>query len=247
MASKDLVEISRALSAGVERLSFRPPVAFVYNPIDYARNNFEAFLTRYAHSPCEAVFLGMNPGPFGMVQTGVPFGEVAAVREWLKIDEQIGRPEVMHPKRQVEGLACKRSEVSGRRFWGWAQERFSSPDAFARRFFVWNWCPLAFLEEGGRNRTPDKLPAKEREPLLALCDEALRQIVAALEPELVIGIGKFATDRARIALTGDDAPSIGTILHPSPASPMANRGWAPQAEAQLEALGVKLPVQELLG
>ena len=32
------------------------------------------------------VFLGMNPGPFGMAQVGVPFGEVAAVRDWLRID-----------------------------------------------------------------------------------------------------------------------------------------------------------------
>jgi single-strand selective monofunctional uracil DNA glycosylase len=32
------------------------------------------------------------------------------------------------------------------------------------------------------------------------------------------------------------------IPHPSPASPAANRGWAPQAEAALRAIGVALPV-----
>ena len=29
------------------------------------------------------IFVGMNPGPFGMVQCGVPFGEIAAVRDWM--------------------------------------------------------------------------------------------------------------------------------------------------------------------
>ena len=31
---------------------------------------------------------------------------------------------------------------------------------------------------------------------------------------------------------------IGRVLHPSPASPAANRGWAAAAEKQLLALGV---------
>jgi single-strand selective monofunctional uracil DNA glycosylase len=104
---------------------------------------------------------------------------------------------------------------------------------------VVNYCPLAFLEDGGRNRTPDKLPAAEREPLVAACDRALRDTVATLEPKQVIGIGAYARDAARRVL-GDALP-IASILHPSPASPKANRGWAPQAEAELEAAGVVLP------
>ncbi len=34
---------------------------------------------------------------------------------------------------------------------------------------------------------------------------------------------------------------IGRILHPSPASPAANRGWAEVATSQLKALGVEVP------
>ncbi|MDA1259860.1 MAG: single-stranded DNA-binding protein, partial [Planctomycetota bacterium] len=150
----------------------------------------------------------------------------------------VRKPAREHPKRPIEGFACARSEVSGRRFWGWARERHATPERFFARYFVWNWCPLVFLAETGRNLTPDKLPRAEREPLAAACDHALRAIVAALRPEFVIGVGAFAEARARAAL-GADGPRIGSILHPSPASPAANRGWAPQAQRALEELGIE--------
>lgn len=234
----DPIRITRSLCNGVDKLSFAPPVAHVYNPLRYARKTHEVFLARFAQPKIEALFLGMNPGPWGMAQTGIPFGEVALVRDWMKIDEPVRGPKAQHPKRPIEGFDCKRSEVSGRRVWSWAQERFGTPEAFFKRFFVWNFCPLAFLEDSGRNRTPDKLPAEERDALYAVCDKALVRAVEYFQPRLVIGVGKFAQDRAARALPGGTA--IGTILHPSPASPIANRGWAPQAEKQLSALGVKL-------
>jgi len=232
--------IARRLSRDVDRLTFRRPVACVYDPLTYARANLEAYLRRFARPGAQAMLLGMNPGPFGMVQSGVPFGEVGVVRDWMKIDGRVRRPPVEHPKRPIQGLDCPRSEVSGRRLWGWARERFGTPERFARTFFVWNYCPLAFLEEGGRNRTPDKLPATEREALFGLCDEALRRMVEALAPRRVIGVGAFAEARAASALAEDGVP-VGRVLHPSPASPVANRGWARQAEAQLAELGVRLP------
>lgn len=238
-ASSDLVRITRRLTRAVDALSFDAPVAHVYNPLAYARATHEEYLKRYANRGVEALLLGMNPGPWGMAQTGVPFGEVAMVRDWLGIRGKVGKPKNEHPKRPVTGLDCPRSEVSGRRVWGWAQERFGTPEAFFERFFVWNYCPLAFLEEGGRNRTPDKLPKAEREELYAACNDALIRVVDRLEPQRLIGIGKFAEDRARTVL-GDRLP-IASILHPSPASPLANKGWAPQAEAQLRELGVSLP------
>jgi single-strand selective monofunctional uracil DNA glycosylase len=129
--------------------------------------------------------------------------------------------------------------VSGRRLWGWARERFGTPERFFARFFVANYCPLLFLEASGRNLTPDKLRAAEREPLLAACDEALRRTVAALRPRLVVGVGHFAESRARAAL-GEGHVAIGRIPHPSPASPSANRDWTAQAEQGLRALGVAL-------
>jgi single-strand selective monofunctional uracil DNA glycosylase len=234
------IAISRWLARNVEGLRFRSPTVCVYNPLVYARRPHEAYLRRYAKQGVETLLVGMNPGPWGMAQTGVPFGEVGLVREFLGIDERVGRPRVIHPKRPIEGLACTRSEVSGRRLWGWAQDRYRTPERFSECFLVINYCPLVFMESSGKNRTPDKLPEREREPLFEVCDEALRRLVAWCGPERVVGVGAFAAGRAAAALADSGLP-IGTILHPSPASPASNRGWAAQAERQLRALGIRIP------
>jgi single-strand selective monofunctional uracil DNA glycosylase len=237
-----LIEVSRRLSGRVGRLTFAAPVAYVYNPLDYARTVHEAYLDRYGRGPKQVLLLGMNPGPFGMAQTGVPFGDVAQVRDFLGLDGAISAPRKEHPKRRIAGMACERAEVSGTRLWGWARDRFGTAERFFARFFVGNYCPLVFMEASARNRTPDKLPAAEQGALFAACDEALRAMVAVLQPRYVIGVGAFAGARAGQALA-DTSATVGTILHPSPASPLANRGWAEQAERQLRALGIELPSQ----
>jgi single-strand selective monofunctional uracil DNA glycosylase len=234
-----LLETSDALVRALARLRFAAPVTHVYQPLEYARAAWGSYVARYGAGPKEVLLVGMNPGPFGMAQTGVPFGEVELVKGWLGIDATIDRPRREHPKRPVEGFACTRREVSGQRLWGWARDRFEKPERFFRRFFVANYCPLLFLEESGRNRTPDKLPAAERAPLERACDAALRRTVEILRPGLVVGVGGFAEGRARAALAGLDV-AIGRIPHPSPASPAANRGWAPQAERALRDLGIAL-------
>ncbi len=235
----DLQKIADTLAAEVDRLSFSPPVAHVYNPLVYAREPHARYLARYGQGPKEAVFVGMNPGPWGMAQTGVPFGEVAMVREWLGIEAAVGKPAHEHPKKLVTGFACRRSEVSGRRLWGLFRSRFGGPERFFARFFVLNYCPLLFLDAAGRNITPDKLKPAEREPLLAACDEALRRSVACLRPARVIGVGSFAAQRAEAALAELTVP-VGRILHPSPASPAANKGWEETVLAQLRAQGIEL-------
>jgi single-strand selective monofunctional uracil DNA glycosylase len=234
------VRLSRALAEEVAGLSFGPPVTHVYNPLIYARVPHEIYLERYGTPPKEVVLVGMNPGPFGMAQTGVPFGEVRMVRDWLGICGPVEAPPQAHPRRPVLGFHCPRSEVSGARLWGWARRRFGTPEAFFRRFFILNYCPLLFLEESGRNRTPDKLPACERAPLLQACDRALRGSVEVLSPRLVVGVGRFAEERARAALAGLDLDIAG-IPHPSPANPAANRDWEGRMEAALARAGVKLP------
>lgn len=221
-------------------LVFSAPTAYVYNPLAYARAPHEAYLERYGAGPKEALFLGMNPGPFGMAQTGVPFGDPTFVREWMGLSGKVGKPQNEHPRRPIVGLDSPRSEVSGTRLWGWARDRFGTAAAFHARFFVVNYCPLVFMEEGGGNRIPEKLPPTEREPLFAACDEALRAFVEALAPRHIIGVGKFAEDRAK-KVFGRSGPAIGRILHPSPASPHANAGWAARAEEELAAMGVKIP------
>ncbi len=232
-----LAAIADRLASRVEELRFGRPVAFVYDPLVYARKTHHEYLDRYGGLGAGVLLLGMNPGPFGMAQTGVPFGDVEMVRDWLGIRGAVGRPPREHPRRPVEGFACRRREVSGSRLWGWARERFGRPEAFFRHFLVVNWCPLLFLERSGRNLPVDRLPAAARSSLAEACDDALRETVELLRPRLVVGIGRWAEERARRALAG--APvEIGGILHPSPASPLANRGWAGQAERQLRALGV---------
>lgn len=225
------------LAEASQRLRFAPPVAWVYNPLDYAWASHEAYLRRFATGRRRVIFLGMNPGPFGMAQTGVPFGEVAAVRDWLGIHAEVKSPRKVHPKRPVEGFACERSEVSGRRLWGLFAERFGSAEKFFADHFVVNYCPLAFMDEGGRNLTPDKFPAAEAERLHAVCDAHLHAVVEALEPEWLIGVGDFAEKRARLALAETNV-RFGKVLHPSPASPAANRGWSAAATKQLKAQGV---------
>ncbi|MEE2715579.1 MAG: uracil-DNA glycosylase family protein, partial [Verrucomicrobiota bacterium] len=197
----------------------------------------EQYISQAATGKKKVVFLGMNPGPFGMAQTGVPFGEIAAVRDWIGIDATIGRPTKEHPKRPIEGLDCKRSEVSGRRLWGLFAKRFDSATDFFQDHFIANHCPLVFMEETGRNRTPDKLPATEASPLMEACDTHLRNVVEILEPEWLVAVGGFAEKRASIALNGLEV-RIGKVLHPSPASPAANRGWAEQAVKQMKAQGI---------
>ncbi len=71
---------------GLRPLKFGPPVSHVYNPLEYARETYRQYFAKYAFSPKEAVFIGMNPGPWGMAQTGIPFGEINAVRDWMKIN-----------------------------------------------------------------------------------------------------------------------------------------------------------------
>jgi len=236
--SKALIAAAKELSKQVDRLKFTEPVTHVYNPLTYAWIAHEEYLNRYATNTKRVVFLGMNPGPFGMVQTGIPFGEIAAVRDWLGISPKIGRPPVENPKRPIQGFDCHRSEVSGRRLWKLFANRFGTPEKFFDEHFVANYCPLAFCEISGRNVTPDKLSRAERIALTKACDEHLRQVLEILQPEWLIGVGAFARERGEEAAAGTKT-HVGQILHPSPASPKANRhDWTLTATGELIALGV---------
>lgn len=233
----DLIEIAEELRDQVRGLEFGPPVVFTYRPLDYAFAAHRLFLERYGRFRPQTLLLGMNPGPFGMAQTGVPFGAVGKVREYLGIETEVGRPEHEHPKRPVEGFACRREEVSGERFWNWAESSFGRPEAFFKRFFVHNYCPLLFLTESGANLPPDKLKRDEQAAIAAPCRQALRATATALGISTVIGVGAWAEGQARAALEGLDL-RFGRILHPSPASPLANRDWAGQVERQIADLGL---------
>ena len=175
----------------------------IYNPLIYARKAYEEYVTRYGGSPKRVVFMGMNPGPWGMAQTGVPFGEVSTVKGWLGIKAPIYQPEVIHPKRPVLGYECTRSEVSGKRLWGLFKEKFVTPEAFFREHFVINYCPLLFTAssgsdgKGARNVTPDKLDPAKRDYIYSACGEHLTEVAESLKPDHLVALVNFAEERAR--------------------------------------------------
>ncbi|MEE9392565.1 MAG: uracil-DNA glycosylase family protein [Planctomycetota bacterium] len=232
-----LSRITDDLCRDLAPLAFEPPVAAVLNPLVHARVPHRRFLAKYAQGTKSTLLLGMNPGPWGMNQTGVPFGEVSHVRDWMGIEGKVDSPLNAPSARPILGFKCTRSEVSGARLWGWAKDRFGTPERFFADRFVINYCPLIFLEEGGRNRTPDKLLAAERKVLEEICDHTLQRFVAHFQPELILGVGKFAEKCAKRTL-GKDGPRIESIPHPSPASPAANRGWAALVDRRLAELGI---------
>lgn len=219
-------------------MRFSPPVSFVYNPLEYAARPHEAYLERYGNGKKKVVFLGMNPGPFGMTQTGVPFGEITAVRDWLGIQSPVGKPAKEHPKRPVVGFDCPQSEVSGRRLWGLFAQRFGTAERFLADHFVANYCPLVFMSETGANLTPDKIRPAEMEPVFAACNAHLHALLKALQPEWLIGVGGFAEGRALLQAEAFPKMKIARVLHPSPASPAANKDWAGNVTRTLEGLGV---------
>ena len=236
--AKDILSAEQRASAKLNKLRFVDPVTHVYNPLDYAHQPHSQYVQTFAKRGVEALFLGMNPGPFGMAQTGVPFGEIEHVRDWMGISGEVDQPDIVHPKRPIEGFSCQRSEVSGQRVWSWAKDRFGEAANFFDRFYVHNYCPLVFMADTGRNITPDKLSKAERDAVYGLCDQLLADIVAAMQPKRIIGVGGFAEAAAK-RVVGDTLP-VNRILHPSPASPAANRDWRGTVEKELTAMGITL-------
>ncbi len=232
-----LATAAKALCDTVDALQFSDPVAYVYNPLRYAWKPHHSYLKRFANKKKRVVFMGMNPGPWGMSQTGIPFGEIDSVKNWMGIEETVQKPHPEHPKRPVVGFSCEKSEVSGRRLWGLFSETYPNAEDFFEEHFVINYCPLVFMEESSRNRTPDKLPTAESTPLFEACNLHLKRCIEILEPEWIVGVGGFAQKQAKEALAGIDLKH-GKVLHPSPASPAANRGWAPAASKQLLEQGI---------
>ena len=222
MSQMNLNDITDALVSDLDGLTFGPPVTHVYNPLIYARPAWNQYCEKYGTGPRKVLMLGMNPGPWGMSQIGVPFGEIEHVRDWLGIKTTIGVPDKEHPKRPIQGFDCPRSEVSGRRLWSWAKENYGTPDQFFETFFISNYCPLVFMEDSGRNRVPEKLPKSERVPLFQACDQALRRTVEYFQPKYIVGVGKFAEKKAR-DVVGDMDLTIASVPH-----------QVPQAQSRIE-------------
>lgn len=69
---KTFYEIECRLNDKLRGINFvKGQVAAVYNPVEYAAELHCAYLEKYLTGPKSVLFIGMNPGPWGMVQTGV--------------------------------------------------------------------------------------------------------------------------------------------------------------------------------
>ena len=142
-----LIKAADDLRQELRGLTFPAPVATTYNPLEYAWDRHCEYLTKFGSGKKKVLFLGMNPGPYGMAQTGVPFGEIPHVRDWMGISGPVGKPDPEHNKRPITGFDCERSEVSGRRLWGLFAELFGSADEFFKDHFVANFCPLVWMKD----------------------------------------------------------------------------------------------------
>ena len=191
----------------------------VVNPLDYAWDNYECFIRLYVREGQKILFLGMNPGPYGMMQTGVPFGEVEAVRNYLSIDGKVGVPRENPPLKPVAGMDVRQHEVSGKKFWGMAAS-YGSAASFFSAAAVLSFCPLAFID-GRRNVTPDELPADDRRTIDSICGRYLLSILDILCPEITVALGRYAEKRLRNA----GAERIEYFPHPSPRSPSSMKFW----------------------
>ena len=239
--SEVVKKAAKKLIKDLSGLSFSVPVTHTYNPLVYAWEPHQIYLEKFAGGKKRVLFLGMNPGPWGMAQTGVPFGEIAAVSDWMYINTLVAAPENEHPKRPIQGFGCPKSEVSGKRLWGLFSEIYPDAKDFFAEHYVTNFCPLVWMGETGKNITPDKLPKAESGPVDAACRRHLVKLIQQMQPEFLIGVGAFAEKQLKVTIA-EYLPAykgkIGRMLHPSPASPAANRGWAEAATKQLKDYGV---------
>ena len=228
MIVERMIETSSKLRDDVEKfadsLVKEGSVDAVYNPLAYAWEPHRAYLELASGGGAKTLLLGMNPGPHGMGQMGIPFAATSVVRDLLKITNlDVGQPRTPHPKRPISGLDWPKEEVSGTRLWGLLANEYGSAESIFKSVFLLNHCPLMlFSGERATNITPDRITGPTTKALLERCDEHLREVVDIMQIERVIGVGRYSEKRALNALSGIDI-SVTTCWHPSPASPLANR------------------------
>jgi single-strand selective monofunctional uracil DNA glycosylase len=240
--AKSLLDAAADLRDAVDGMQFQT-AAYTYNPLRYAWEPYASYITKYGPGRAgRTLLVGMNPGPWGMAQTGVPFGDPVMVRDWLGIKGSVEPFDGAYKRVPVMGFSSHRRERSGTRLYSWAKHRFGSADRFFEDFFVLNYFPLLLLTKDGKNLTPARLPRRERAIVATTCDSHLRFYMQAIKPRCVAGFGHYAAEQARrvVEQLGLAIP-VPYLLHPSPASPRANQNWEELAEAELSAAGVALP------
>lgn len=220
-----------------DRLMSDGIVDYVYNPLAYAWDVHVAYLEKSTTAGAKTILLGMNPGPHGMGQMGIPFAATTVVRDLIGIKGiRVFEPRRIHPRRPVEGLNWPKEEVSGTRLWGALEEKYGLIDNIFKNVFLVNHCPLMlFSGERARNITPDKIGGPVTRSMLERCDDYLREVVDIMGAKVVIGVGNYAKNRATSAFHGSDV-RISSCWHPSPASPLANRNGGADWRANFKSV-----------
>ncbi|XP_016837104.2 single-strand selective monofunctional uracil DNA glycosylase [Nasonia vitripennis] len=230
-----LLGLENKLSKKIQTLLPRFKQYIVYNPLEYAAQVHATYVNSYCKSSKKILIIGENPGPWGMCQTGVPFGEIDAVRDWLQISGPVGKPPEEHPKKLILGFDCHRREQSGKRLFGYFRELCGSADNFLKHTFLYNYCPITLLNrEGGKYVNLKELKKKDNEELFSACDDTLIDVIKLLGIELILAMGNFAEQRAKAALekaldAGDNLLDVDSIRvlrvpHPSPMSQYVRKG-----------------------
>ncbi len=213
-----ILELSESLSSELEKVDWEF-AGIVCNPLVYAWENYAEYVRMSVSNSSIILFLGMNPGPYGMMQTGVPFGDINAVKNYLKISGTVLEPECNPPHKRVEGMKISRGEISGQKFWKMAST-YGSPEEFFAVASVFSFCPLAFID-GRRNITPDELPVSDRKTIDRICGSSLSALLDILSPSRCIALGHYA--EKRLLSSGVDAPVY--FPHPSPRNPKSMEFW----------------------
>ena len=284
----DLIKTTRILADDLHALRRPAGVSHVYNPLRYMWPAHERFLSRHyvtdrasapdgrldfyepagATRPRRYLILGMNPGPHGMVQTGLPFGDVvnAAAMLGYRTGDQVPAPDLagveLHPSRPVIGLSATRREASGERLWGGLAAIFGGLEQTLAACFAANYCPLAYFADDaqGTNVTPEDFgkktikgePNPRHDPGYAaeldkVCLPYLVRVARAMRVEVILAVGRYAEAKANIiaALQPDDSrparPKVVYLTHPSPLATRSAGEWATMARHALENAGALPP------
>ncbi|XP_076667158.1 single-strand-selective monofunctional uracil-DNA glycosylase [Andrena cerasifolii] len=236
--TEELLSLERNLAIELGKIKFPLPIEYVYSPLEYAFDTHAMYVKKYCTTVKRILFLGMNPGPWGMSQTGVPFGEINMVRNWLQISGAVGKPAREQPDRKVTGFECPRTEISGKRLWGLFKELCGNPEKFFQHAYVHNYCPIALMNKKGCNITPAEMKGAYQQTMHNACDKALANVIRLLNVEIVIGIGGYAEKRAQLVAKSSKLPvKILCLPHPSPRA-ANNTNWSEKATKKLTEFGL---------
>lgn len=156
--ASNILRVTQQLNSALQLLHIEnhiPAVSHIYYPLQYAYDPYENYVNKYCNGAKSVLFVGMNPSPHGMCQTGIPFGDVNYVKNWLKIGGEVKIPPIQHPNYPISGYSHTLTEISGSRFWGFLSKHFREPENFFEIGFVVNYCPVALISDRGYNLTPE--------------------------------------------------------------------------------------------